>query len=241
MNKKGLSYVDWAVSFGLFVIYLLAIFILLRPAISDSYNSEFLSTIVKQGMEEDSYIELSLYPVFVEIIAGHPSSISLPLPAGYDFLNDSNMILLDSVQSQLNTQIAGNNLNFEYIFSTGINKFTIVHSDMISYTNTLPGAISPGDFNYTIGIEENKEGLYEDLFLNLPDYQDLKSDWGYPMNHEFAIYIYNSTELKSENIILYKNETELPQDKVVNVLKWSDWKLNSNSTDESITILIQTW
>lgn len=240
MDKKGLSYVDWAVSFGLFVIYLLAIFILLRPAISDSYNSEFLSTIVKQGMEEDSYVELSLYPLFVEV-GGHMNAISLEIPNSYLFFNDTNIILLNSSHNKLNLEVNQNNLNFEQDFALGLNKFTIIHSDIISYSNTAPSSIPPGDFNYTIGVEENKKGLYEDLFLDLPDYQDLKSDWGYPLNHEFAIYIYNSTELRPENIILYKNETTIPQDEIVNVLKWSDWKINSDSSEELITILIQTW
>ena len=64
--KKGLTHIDWAMSIGLFIVYLIVLIILFRPAITtEDYSGDFLSSIVKQGLIDDSYITIEKIPIFI--------------------------------------------------------------------------------------------------------------------------------------------------------------------------------
>ena len=65
MKKRGLSYVDWTVSIGLFIIFTISIFILLGPAFKQDYSSDYLSSIIKDGIKENTSLELKRFPVFI--------------------------------------------------------------------------------------------------------------------------------------------------------------------------------
>jgi len=64
--KKGLTHIDWAMSIGLFILYLVIIFILFKPGIKEEYTSDFLSSIVQQGITDDSYLKIEKTPIFIE-------------------------------------------------------------------------------------------------------------------------------------------------------------------------------
>jgi len=238
MNKKGLSYIDWAISFGIFIIYLLIVFILITPNLARDYDNDFLTSIIKEGLEEDTYIKLSIYPLFVEP-GGHMDDITLNLPPSYTFLNDTNMIILDESSNKLEMGASGGDLSFIYAFKA-TNKFTIIHSDELVYSNAI-SSLSPSiDFNYTIGVKESLKGIYVPYFNTLPaDYRSLKSQWNFPTSKEFAIEIYEGVNLSNQ--ILNYTRVEPNLDSTVRVLKWSEWQIHNDSERELVTILVKTW
>ncbi|MBT4334288.1 hypothetical protein HOD61_00530 [archaeon] len=241
MNKKGLSYVDWAISFGLFVIYLLAIFILIKPDVIDSYDSDFLNSIVQQGLEEDVYIDLTTYPLFIDTVSPG-SHISLDLINNFQFLNNTNTVILDNNSNKLNFSRSSTRLNFDYDFTNGMNDFKIIYSEKLNYSNHVPFGETSISANYTIGIAEHRKGVYTTFFNDLHDidYYDLKTKWGYPIQNEFAIEIYNGSDLTIGPELSYEYIT--PQiDAKVNVLMWSDWRINAHANNELVTMLIKTW
>ena len=241
MNKKGLSYVDWAISFGLFVVYLLVIFIFIKPEIINSYDEDFLNSIVKQGLEEDAYSEFTRYPLFINANSTG-DYISLELIDSFQFLNNTNIIILDAFSTKLNITILNNRLNFDYNFDSGMNEFEIIYSPYVSYVNTAPGGVNPISANYTIGIAETKKGIFNSSLTDLQTigYYELKEEWGYPIQNEFTINIYEGSDLSVDPKWSYEHAT--PQiDSKINVLMWSDWEITNQGSKELITILIKTW
>jgi hypothetical protein len=238
MNKKGLSYVDWAISFGLFIVYLLTIFILIKPEVINSYDEDFLNSIIKQGLEEDVYIDITTYPIFLDA-EETGDYVSLTLPDAFSFLNNTNMVLLDNLSNKLNFTINGE-LKFDYNFNPGRCDFKIIYSNESSRTNSIGNGNILTSANYSIGIAEHSKGIDLVRFDQLQEFDELKIKWGYPMSNDFAIEIYNKSDLTIDPIKNYNYTIPLPDSKV-NVLKWSDWKINNNSQKELITILIKTW
>lgn len=52
--KKGATHVDWAISMGIFLIYVLLMFIFLKPATEPTYNGNTLLETVYTGLENDT-------------------------------------------------------------------------------------------------------------------------------------------------------------------------------------------
>ena len=66
MNKKGLSYIDWSISIGIFVIFILALFILVIPALDRRLDETYLISIVETGFKENTYYLIYSIPLFID-------------------------------------------------------------------------------------------------------------------------------------------------------------------------------
>ena len=65
MRKKGLSYVDWAISVGIFIVYAIILFFIFRPSLQQDYSQEYLGEIIKAGIEKDAYYSMERVPLFI--------------------------------------------------------------------------------------------------------------------------------------------------------------------------------
>ncbi|MBR9691077.1 hypothetical protein GOV08_05330, partial [Candidatus Woesearchaeota archaeon] len=65
MKKRGLNQVDWAISLGIFLLYLAWFFIFLKPQLEVSADLKPLSDIVKDKFTDDIVWQVQKYPVFV--------------------------------------------------------------------------------------------------------------------------------------------------------------------------------
>lgn len=52
--KKGATHVDWAISMGIFLVYIMLTFIFLKPGSQPTYNEDTLLDIVYSGLEKDT-------------------------------------------------------------------------------------------------------------------------------------------------------------------------------------------
>ncbi len=52
--KKGATHVDWAISMGIFLVYVLLMFIFLKPATEPTYSETSLLDIVHSGLKNDT-------------------------------------------------------------------------------------------------------------------------------------------------------------------------------------------
>ena len=66
MNKKG-SHVDWAISIGIFLVYLIGLFILLRPGVTPVHKPEGLLNILEDRFNEEVMWEVREIPLFIDI------------------------------------------------------------------------------------------------------------------------------------------------------------------------------
>lgn len=220
--KKGLSYVDWSISVGLFIVYLLVLFILLAPAFQSSYSSDYLNKILKNGLDENIELELKRFPVYVKtdglIGADKPFRIN-NLPQEFEdfyiegednmaklgiFANDGTREILakdygdEGRVIQLNADI-GDILEDEG--PIGEMEFYLskeeIFIDYIEITDIASYAVFPG----TVGVAETITGIYEETFNEFFPEDDLirtheiiKDELKYPDKDDFAIKVESLVE-----------------------------------------------
>ncbi|MBU1246238.1 MAG: hypothetical protein KKH88_03775 [Nanoarchaeota archaeon] len=245
--KRGLTHIDWAMSIGLFIIYLVIVFILFKPGITDEYTPDFLSSIIKQGIEENSSITIERTPIFIEVT-------SLPVGGEDDYKIEiqNPTFWVDGFSTVVNQSLAekpfdysGGILYFEEFLTLGLKaKYWALTSDEITYAPTVSGIeiVNTDYVSYAFGVKEKISGIYKTKFeteINNTDYNTLKEQWNYPSRKEFEIFIYEGLDLT--NPIYTISENIEPTNEQVNVLQWSEWLINENSSREIITIMVRTW
>ena len=85
--KKGFVHIDWVISFGIFVIFLLLIFIWFGPALGQDYDNDYLKTIAEQGFETETYVNVLEHPIYFESnenLNGEVINVSLPTNKNID-------------------------------------------------------------------------------------------------------------------------------------------------------------
>jgi hypothetical protein len=217
--KKGLSYVDWSISVGLFIVYLLVLFILLAPAFKSAESSDYLNNILKNGLDENITLELKKFPIYVKVITA--DSIFHRFTVG-DLPEEFEEVIADGGESgtekfTLYTQDE-EEIDYRGVSHTGNTlAFKTYHADMGVTGNgqigELPIYISPNEKVFislgtpitpadtqssdtTIGVAETITGIYENKFTkffygngNLRDYTEVKNDLKYPEKNDFTVLI----------------------------------------------------
>ena len=103
--KRGASHADWAVSMGIFIIYILSMFIMVQPGAQKVFREDNLIQIVEEGIRNASSYTIERTPLYItlhnqppnHIVSGSSldfklSGIDVPLANG----NDDDFKLLDS-------------------------------------------------------------------------------------------------------------------------------------------------
>jgi hypothetical protein len=242
MNKKGLSHIDWVISFGVFVIFVLLLFIWFGPSLTTEFSDEYLGEIASQGFKDASYHEVYNYPIFFEV--GSDFNNGRIEINGMESLgiNDENISLIDDSGNVINgLRIVGDVLKFQTSVSfPGIYSYNMYISDYFTNAHTS----GSGGFvahNATLGVGERLYGFSSKRFedLSLLDYVDFKDELNYPSNRDVSVYVYDSLDFST---ILYDyNVSEPTENDNVYVVSWSDLLINETGGMEHITVLVKTW
>ncbi len=256
MKKRGLSYVDWTVSVGLFIIFTVTIFILLGPAFKQDYSHDYLSSIVKDGIKENTSLEIKRFPVFMRSeapINGGTHQFTIEnLPQEFEGISDKNILIFDNANNLITNkdyEASSKRVRFDSTFAnmgiytdSDIGKiYLLLAEDEIFEDNTPTGSAWP-DSNSTFGIFETISGIYLDYFgiFTTNNYTITKEILKYPLEKEFSIEIYNETRLNESPILDYTQKQPTEKDSV-NVFLWADWLIYNNAKRTPITVLIKTW
>ena len=242
MNKKGLSHVDWVISFGIFVIFVLLLFIWFGPSLTTEFSDEYLGEIAVEGFKDASYHEVYNYPIFFEVANEvHDCEINVKGMSGLG-INIENIFLIDNNDSEVsNVTIHNDNL----IFLTSVNPGSVYEYNMYVsdyFNNTHPPANgSSVEYNATLGVGERLYGFSEKRFNDLSslDYSDFKAELKYPLNRDASVYVYDSVDFST--LLFNYNVSEPTADDNVYVVSWSDVLINESGGIEQITVLIKTW
>ncbi len=73
--KKGVSHIDWIVSMGLFIIYVLVLFIFIRPGYQIINEGNILLKIVEDNFKEQAYWTMIKIPLFINTLNADSSCI----------------------------------------------------------------------------------------------------------------------------------------------------------------------
>ncbi len=263
--KKGNGHIDWAISIGIFIIYLLLLFIFVRPGQVEEYKGDLLLSIVEKNFKDDFYWRLLEIPLFVNtsdtsktggglitgaaVGIGESGSSETLLIDVFPFKFSSNNILI--IDSELNILPFDleNPLDQEREIIFNITDFQsdkkliyeILYSESMNLGSTKP-TFDPINIlnvsNVTIfGVGEYSIGVSEDKFKEISqDYNKLKIDWRYPKLKDFSITIYDEKE-----IILSLNDVQPSENLNIYVLQWSDFILYNDTTKKPVTVNVKAW
>jgi len=218
MTKKGLSYVDWSISVGLFIVYLLVLFILLAPAFKSSGSSDYLNGILKNGLDENINLELKRFPLYVRTDGLSEAEAYFQidnLPQEFEDYYDpgggeDEVKKLGIFTKISQTEITEKGYYGDIILISENVRIILVDegqsigevdiylsSDKLFRVTEIITETTYAIFDGTVGVAETITGIHEDSFedffyndLGEPeDYEFIKSELNYPDKNDFAIIV----------------------------------------------------
>lgn len=187
MNKKGASHADWAISLGIFLVYILSLFLIIQPGVEPIYREDTLLEIVKDAFEGEMNYTIEKTQLVItpgpEMPLGEQEVMvfsDTEFPFDQQLALDGHYTILES--SEHNFKQVPNKIFFESNFVAGPNKFTILYSPEGTYgfqdetlSNCITNKAEPegcapedgNDFTYVLGAKEIIKGLSDSKFETL--------------------------------------------------------------------------
>lgn len=168
--KKGASHVDWAISMGIFLVFLLLTIIFLRPGTEPIYKGDTLLGIVEKGLKDDTYYTIEKQLLNINYLGSSDTWKIRIRKASNNGLN-SNWINTDDIRNYTAVMNSSNDygdikwdvyneycdkeqpcggyypesndkyvLDFETNLENGDNTFYVLHSDNFTYNTYVTGA-----------------------------------------------------------------------------------------------------
>lgn len=246
MNKKGLSYIDWSISLGIFVIFILLLFIMVVPSLDRGLDEDYLISLAETGFREFAYHEIIKMPLFVDATGSGVVEVTLPsYPNPGDY---SGFVVLDSSLEVLSTNSDPytGSINFNAGSMNGVNTFYVLYLEEDFNSGGVGGTqySCEGETPCTFGIFEKIKGLsqeeledYEEGCDDFQDYNSFKSKLSYPENREISLEIKNQ-EGDLRYSCVYPEPDASDQ---VYALSWRDNLLDLDGSEEPLIVILRTW
>lgn len=254
-NKKG-DHVDWALSMGIFLLYLIGLFILLRPGITPVYDSSGILQILETNLMNNITYEVREIPIIIKKCIG---TVDSSAESGFlptiikieDTTEPKNFIFgtWDSIDSTAKKNIAGSELKCgmdgtepPFIKENTMYSITYYQVNQGKVEADVTAECVPNDkkiCEFILGASITKTGVKEEWIRKLkPEigkeketYDELKKRWNVPI--DFAIYednlnnkIIGGLEIEGVNIFAKEIKTN---------------ELSNSGTLTPKTIIIQVW
>lgn len=256
MNKKG-GHVDWAISIGIFLVYLIGMFILLRPGITPVYKPDSLLKIIEDQFMNNITWEVKEIPIILDRDCGGSSlwdecaegnverpRIFIDVEEGWNLgseIEPKDKAKLDgSVLTDLKDKIIPKGTYFIKLSpeSKGIKELKI------SISGASPCQCHIDEqrkVHASLGASTFKEGINNNWLSKLKiDYppenygDDYKKAFGFPTENDFQI-------LEGTNVILGSKEEPYAQANVF-AKQIKTWYLDKDGKlDPSVEIVIRVW
>lgn len=246
MNKKG-THVDWVISMGIFIVYIFALFILLRPGVRPVYKSEILLDILQKSFEDTAVWSVKSVPLFIRKFSVPPTQ-TIPRVSVDDENNFWSLnIIIDGLGNKYANEVV---YNTELKIKEGASyipfyfKFHQTSEQYIS-TNYPKFTVdcTPSDEEYCkaeLGIVEDIMGLNDDALtkIKLSDYSALKIKWGFPADKEFAVYIDEELDGIEGDKLIGANPSLQTN---VFVRRLENRIVNKDGSTEPLAVYLQVW
>jgi len=245
MNKKG-DHIDWIISIGIFLVFLMTIFVILKPGIIPEYKNDLLFSIVEENLKNEGrdlitndylgiYWTLYKTPLFVNT----EECVKIDFPfSGNEKFNKVYVKKPDTISPA--GSVSGNLLR-----ASESKKYDLLHSkESFSLVSTQPCTKPDGsdpdildEGDYTYGTTESFNGISLTKINNLRSqgYTNLKTKWNYPAIKEFKINVGNTPT----DVVGFSGDP--PIDVPVYTKSWSDWVLYEDGSRMSKTVTIMVW
>jgi len=254
MNKKGLSYIDWSISIGIFIIFILALFILVVPSLDRRLDENYLVSIAETGLKDNTYYQIYNIPLFIDSLSYQTEKkIIVDLPI-YPLFSEYSVVLTKDDFDEVPTEVSNDKLIFGPLdLQEGVNSFDVLYLSEFYLTVEPTGTIlSCDELSCSFGVEQKLVGFsinkLENLFSDssqefssnscneYADYSIFKNKLNYPTQKEISIFIYR--EFNEDFICAFKDPE--PSDSVY-ALTWKDKLLNFDGSFEEVNVVLNTW
>ncbi|MBI2672618.1 hypothetical protein HYX16_06820 [Candidatus Woesearchaeota archaeon] len=262
-NKKGAIHVDWAISMGLFLLYVVLLFILLKPGAEVEYKPENLFTIIENNFFPEINIVIKEVNLIVDKCKGPgtPPQLSTKITLestsndyrfselidktnNRDVSNDKGI----GIGSKININCGKEENDFHDILSRTNFIATSYPEKHIDFSNpdlipTYSVTCNPDDKEFcmaNLGTVNDFFGFSEEYIEDLKKipYADLSKMWGFPLSKRFKI---TTTKLRNGNKIEISDGTEPPAGVNVFAKEYQGVYLNSANARENVKVRIIVW
>lgn len=242
MHKKGLSYVDWVISLGTFLIAVIFIFILVRPQFETKQDKENLMQIIETNLYEETEWITREAPIYIRKLQDYYDSPPEPAKVIIEYDPEFHAEIIEQPPtSEMNVDEGADQIVIECI--AGIctdQQFVIVFSPNDPQNKEYPHIqlrCQPEDdgiCDASLGATLSTSGINEQQLtaLSAQGYAPIKIQWKYPSANDFAIFRDNNPLFNSPSV---------PQQTNAEVKERKYWILEENNHRDMITLRFQVW
>lgn len=254
MNKQG-SHADWAISMGIFLVYILILFIIIRPGVTPVYDEDVLLDLVEEKFSEEVKWIVKMTPLFVRTCKsdekGEPSSITIEDKSETPWAFTTFNLFENNEERQASEYCIGGRSKVTLTCGGASGDiycpFASKKIFRMYYIQNNPAHVDKlpelridlkGESKAELGSSENIEGINSDWLVALRQkgeleggYDAVKDDWKFPGSRDFSIS-------KDGNKIIGGKPYEQAN---IFVREWSDWEVKKNGEKVKVRVNIQIW
>ncbi|MEK6839604.1 MAG: hypothetical protein AABX72_01570 [Nanoarchaeota archaeon] len=241
LRKRGLSYVDWVISLGTFLIAVIFIFILVRPQLETRQDKQSLMQIVETNFYEETEWTTREVPVYIRKLQDYYDSPPEPAKVIIEYDLEFHPEIIEQPPASEMEIVDMNPIAIQCI--SGIcadQEFIIVFSPNNPQNKEYPHIqlrCQPDDpdiCDASLGASISTSGIHEQQLaaLSAQGYTPTKTQWKYPSANDFAIF---------KNNIPTFNNPSVPQQTNAEVKERKYWILEENNDRNMITLRFQVW
>ncbi len=253
LNKKGSIHIDWVISMGLFLIYVVVLFILIKPGYYAEHNPESLFNIIETNFAKSININIKEVQFVVEECKDSTIILS-DINDKYSF----SKLTQKGVEVKEKGVNIGSDLKITCNKNTNDPNYHIINKQEVFIATSYPRdkpfdpEISISEYKLdcnqgegnakcvaSLGVIGDYDGFNEEYLDELLkiDYITLKNNWDFPLGKEFSISV---TKLKDNNIKVI-NKNKPPQNIDVFVKEFNWIYIDKSNNRENIKVHMDIW
>lgn len=226
--KKAATHIEWVISMGIFLIFIISLFIVLKPGYKQPFAGDTLLNILEDNFNEEVYWTIKTTPLIIGGCADSQTKTVIIEICNPDYCPSTAWKFRDG--STIYTKSFTNSFNDELIYHPLDSEEVELKIQQSACSTTL------GITEDLIGVSEDKLNDLLNSFSSSNSIKDLKNKWKYPKNQEFAIKIKKETDANSQE---YKTSDIEPSDTYAKEFK--TWIIDKDKNKRLITINLQVW
>ena len=185
MGKKGASHIDWVISVGVFIIYILLLLTWIKPSYKPVFEEVALIDIVKNGIIEKHTVTVSKSFVVFDGCAAGTNQKTIALSSYMPGVVADHFKVLKKDGTDAN-YISSASIGLQ---RAGKNEYWIIGSPFYSGYGTNPGSLPLGEdpsCGVVFGEPITKRGLSN---INLPGFDPSTWSKKFPDSREFKVIV----------------------------------------------------
>lgn len=183
MNKRGDTHIDWIISLGIFIVFILLLLVWIKPGYEPKYEEETLIDIVKNGIEKDFTWEVS--KTLLRLDCNQLGTYAFNLDDYIHGVGSGKINVIAIKDSGEEKAVFTGALTIKLYSAGGKNKYWVVSSDALYEDNPNElGEVTPNlQCSVNVGEPIVKKGLTPNLLQGFR----ASENWRFPENRKLKI------------------------------------------------------